>query len=76
MMETELVWVHVGRYEKADAKQYYGANLPLIQTEAYLPKITLKDMANLLLDLLRVEIYKKMILGIREVQSVKCSKEG
>jgi len=73
MMETDLVRVHVGRCKKADADQYYSANLPLIRTEARLPNITPKDMADLLLDSSRVEIYNKMSLGRRDVQSVECS---
>jgi len=69
----EDVRVYVGRCQKSDISEYYGANLPVIKTEARL-QITPKDMADLLLDSSRVRIYNKMSMGRKDIRIIDCDK--
>lgn len=66
------VRVHVGRCSKDDVDEYYGANLPMIKTEAVIRNITPKELAELLLDSSRVQVYNKMSIGRTDIRTVEC----
>jgi len=72
-IDEDDVRVHVGRCSKGDADQYYGANLPMIRTEAILPNITPSEMADLLLDSSRVKVYNKMSIGRQDIRQIQCA---
>jgi len=67
------VLVYVGKCKKTNSDDYYGANLPVIKTEALL-RIAPKDMADLLLDSSRVKVYNKMSIGRSDVRNIECDK--
>lgn len=67
------VRVYVGKCKKTNSDEYYGANLPVIKTEARLG-IAPKDMADLLLDSSRVKIYNKMSIGRSDIRCIECDK--
>jgi hypothetical protein len=68
------VRVHVGRCSRGDADQYYGANLPMIRTEAIIQNIKPSEMAELLLDSSRVKVYNKMSIGRHDIRQIACEK--
>jgi hypothetical protein len=65
------VRVHVGRCSRADSDLYYGANLPMLKTEAII-RMKPKDMAELLLDSTRVQVYNKMSIGRKDIRHIVC----
>jgi len=70
---ANAVRVYVGKCRKSNSDEYYGANLPVIKTEASL-RIAPKDMADLLLDSSRVKVYNKMSIGRSDIRNIKCDK--
>lgn len=66
------VRVHVGRCVKDDVDEYHGANLPMIKTEAVVRNMTPKELAELLLDSSRVQVYNKMSIGRSDIRAVEC----
>jgi hypothetical protein len=65
------VRVHVGRCSRDDSDLCYGANLPMLKTEAII-RMKPKDMAELLLDSTRVQVYNKMSIGRKDIQHIVC----
>lgn len=72
--DVDNVRVHVGRCSKSDADDYYGANLPMIRTEAIIENMKPSEMAELLLDSSRVKIYNKMSIGRTDLREISCDK--
>lgn len=63
LLEQGEVLVYVGTAKS----EGHGSHLPIIKTKALLP-LSAHDMANLLMDSSKVQIYNKMSLGRKDVQ--------
>lgn len=65
------VRVHIGRCARDDWDQYYGANLPMLKTESLI-RMKAKDIADLLLDSSRVQVYNKLSVGRFDIREIPC----
>jgi hypothetical protein len=65
------VRVHIGRCARDDWDQYYGANLPMLKTESLI-RMKPKDIADLLLDSSRVQVYNKLSVGRSDIREIPC----
>jgi hypothetical protein len=65
------VQVHIGRCARDDWDQYYGANLPMLKTESLI-RMKAKDIAELLLDSSRVQVYNKLSVGRFDIREIPC----